>query len=170
MKAEEIRLLFDYNYWANARILDTAAKAGAKIYGAPGKLSHGGLRETLVHLLSAEWVWRQRVQEGVSPTQTLDPREFSSLDVLRKRWAEEEGAMRAYLGGLSDADLERVVHYKDRQGTPSAVKLWKIFLHVVNHGTQTRSEAGVLLTQNGYSPGEIDLRLYLLLSEESGFS
>ena len=33
--------------------------------------------------------------------------------------------------------------------------------HLVNHGTQHRSEAALLLTQAGRSPGEIDLIFYL---------
>jgi uncharacterized damage-inducible protein DinB len=170
MKVEEIRLLFDYNYWATGRILDTAAKAGPRLYTASGKLSHGGLRETLVHLVSAEWIWLQRVKEGVSPTEMLDPKDYPTLDALRKRWVEEEATMRAYLRGLKDADLERVVHYQDRQGNSFALALWKILLHVVNHGTLTRSEAAVLLTQKGFSPGDLDLRMYLILTEESGFA
>lgn len=170
MRIEQARLLFDYNYWANGRILDTAAKAGPKVYNAPGKLSHGGLRETLVHLVSAEWIWRQRVQAGVSPATHLDAKDFPTLEALRQRWLEEEAQMRAYLSSLSTPDLDRVVHYSDRNGNQFALALWKIFLHVVNHGTQTRSEAAVLLSQKGYSPGDIDFRLYLILTEETGFA
>ena len=33
--------------------------------------------------------------------------------------------------------------------------------HLLNHGTQHRSEAAALLTQAGRSPGELDLIVYL---------
>ena len=39
--------------------------------------------------------------------------------------------------------------------------VWQILLHVVNHGTQFRSEAGVALTRFGRSPGDTDLSVYL---------
>ena len=35
-----------------------------------------------------------------------------------------------------------------------------MLVHVVNHGTQHRAEAGVLLTAEGRSPGELDLIYY----------
>lgn len=168
MRAEEINLLFEYNYWANARVLAAAERAGPEVFLAPGALSHGGLRATLVHLLSAEWIWRQRFQEGVSPKAMLSERDFPTVDALRSRWEEEGRAMRAYLGSLGDEDLDRVMRYHDRQGTPFAQPLWQLLLHVVNHGTQTRGEAAVLLTQQGYSPGELDFRLFL--SERAGSS
>ena len=37
------------------------------------------------------------------------------------------------------------------------VPVWQMLVHVVNHGTQHRAEAAVLLTGEGRSPGELDM-------------
>ena len=60
--------------------------------------------------------------------------------------------MRAWLAKLDDADM----------GVPAAGgrPLWQCLAHVVNHGTQHRSEAAMMLTHWGQSPGELDLFYY----------
>jgi uncharacterized damage-inducible protein DinB len=69
--------------------------------------------------------------------------------------------MRAFLAGLKDDDLNRVVHYNSTKGKPLKNILWHLLVHVVNHGTQHRSEAAMLLTGYGASPGDIDFILFV---------
>ncbi len=164
MDKTEITLLFDYNAWADARLLQAAAGLGPALFTAPvealPKLSHRTLRDTLVHTLSAQWIWRNRCQ-GVSPTAVLSPAAFPDLETLRARWQEEAGEMRRFLAGLDDGDLKRVIHYTSTRGQPFENTLWHILLHLVNHSTQHRSEAAVLLTEWGHSPGDLDLIVFL---------
>ncbi|MBI4304703.1 MAG: DinB family protein [Chloroflexi bacterium] len=156
MKAGEIRDLYEYNYWANGKVLDAAARVKNEEFIAPAGMNYMSLRGTLAHILGAEWVWRTRCQEGKSPAALPRQEDFKDLATLRSRWKYEEGAMRSYVGGLTDADLERLVTYRSTEGVEYRAVLWKILAHVVNHGTQHRSEAAVRLTELGASPGDLD--------------
>lgn len=160
MQVEDIQMLFDYGYQTNARLLDTAAQLTPAQFTQP-VFKIGSVHRTLVHQMSAEWVWRSRLQEGVSPTAHLDPADFPSLEAIRAWWRTEETAMRDWLAGVRDEDLSRTVHYKTLAGTPSSDTLGPLLLHVFNHGTQHRSEVAAMLTELGHSPGDLDLLLYL---------
>ena len=53
MNANDLRTLFDYNYWATARVLNAAAKLTLEQFTAPAGLSHGSVRGALAHILVA---------------------------------------------------------------------------------------------------------------------
>lgn len=161
MDKNTLAALYDYSYWATRRVLDAARQAGDEAFAAPRtELYYGSLRGTLTHILSAEWIWRTRCQEGVSPTALLDPQAFPTVAALALRWSQEEVAMRAYLAGLSDDDLLGTVGYQSTKGQPYQNILWHLLVHVVNHATQHRSEAAMTLTSLGFSPGDLDMILY----------
>jgi uncharacterized damage-inducible protein DinB len=161
MQVEDILTLYDYNYWANARILERTTQVSEAQFVAPAGVSHGSLRGTLVHTLATEWMWRVRCQEGLSPGGLLGEADLPSLEAIRSRWQSEEQAMRAYLASLNDTALAGVVHYATTRGVPHQNKLWHLLVHVVNHGTHFRAEAAVLLTEYGHSPGDLDLIAFL---------
>lgn len=160
MNKEDIQLLYNYNSWANARILNAAANLAPEQFLSPASFSHGGLRETLVHTLFAEWIWRRR-WEGISPTEWLAPADFPTLNSLRERWHTEDKALMSFVENLDDADLDRTISYETTGGKARQNIFWHLMAHVVNHGTQHRSEAAAILTAFGRSPGDIDLIVFL---------
>ena len=166
MRKNDMLLLYEYNYWANARVLNAAARVSKSQFVAPAQVSHGSLRGTLIHILSAEWVWRMRCQERVSPSTLLSEKELPTLEILCSRWQAEEQAMRSFLMGLSDEELAGTVQYTTTRGVPHENVLWHLLLHVVNHGTQFRGEAGILLAEYGHSPGDLDLIAFLRERED----
>jgi uncharacterized damage-inducible protein DinB len=160
MKKSEILIFYQYNAWANARILDATAQVTPEQFLAPASYSHGGLRGTLTHILFAEWIWRNR-WEGISPAKRFTPEDLPTFEALRSRWKIEEKALMAYVEIVNEQKLDSVVHYSRTGGEPRENILWHLMLHLVNHGTQHRSEAAIMLTDFGHSPGDIDFITYL---------
>jgi len=156
----DIQLLYRYNAWANARILNAAAKVTHDQFTAPATFPHGGLHSTLTHVLSAEWIWRRR-WEGISPPAVLKPEEFRTLEALCDRWQAEERNLITFIESVPEEKLQSYFDYRTTKGQPMRNILWQVMLHVVNHGTQHRSEAAALLTDCGHSPGDIDLIVFL---------
>lgn len=164
MNVSDLRLLWDYNYWANARILNMAQRVTDVQYGAPMPkgFSSGSLSATLAHVLAAERIWLRRCRDGVAPARLFEVGgDFPTLAALRAAWHEEEGAMRAYLNGLSEADPPRMIEYARSTGEALRNPLEHILTHVVFHGMQHRAECAAMLTDFGHSPGNIDYIAYL---------
>ena len=111
--------------------------------------------------MAAEQVWCSRVRDGISPPKLLDSSDVPDLQALVGRMREEAGRWRDYLAGSTDDDMGSGVVYHSTAGQQFNTPLWQIVLHVVNHGTQFRGEAATFLTQDGHSPGDLDLIYYI---------
>lgn len=156
MNKQDILLFYKYNQWSTKKILDRAAVVTTEQFTAPASFPHGGLRSTLVHALFAEWIWHMR-WEGMSPTERLKPEDFPTFEALRARWAEEEVHLMAFVENVTDHQLNSTLAYKNTQGVPHERILWQMMVHLVNHGTQHKTEAAAMLTEFGHSPGDIDM-------------
>src|SRR2546425_7202373 len=131
---ELIRLLYRYSDRANGRILGASA------------------RPTREQLLEGS---------GASFDSVRDTLDFPDLATIRARWQTIERDTQALVAALTEADLARVVEYTNMQGERWAYPLWQQMIHQVNHATQPRSEAAVMLTKLGHSPGWLDLLYFV---------
>ena len=162
MNTHDIQLLYEYNRWANTRILGAAAQLTEAQYIAPGKYPHGGLRGTLVHVLFGEWVWRRRWEDTAPDYRyRLQPEDFPTFAVLRALWMKEENSLMEFVAALTDQRLQTEFDYTSTEGGRYRRVLWEAMAHTVNHGTQHRSESAAMLTEMGHSPGDIDLIVFL---------
>lgn len=160
MKLQDMLTLYEYNYWATRRILAASAQVSSEQFLAPTNHSHGSLRGTLVHTLDTEYGWRMLCEHNILAPD-MNQADFPTPDALAHSWQDEERAMRDYLTSLGDEDLANFVRYTTDSGQKRERVLWHCLLHVVNHGTQHRSEAAAILTSYGHSPGDLDFTLFL---------
>jgi uncharacterized damage-inducible protein DinB len=160
MNKQDVLILYKYNAWSNAKILDAASNITQEQYLAPVPFPHGSLRGTLVHALFGEWVWRQR-WEGIPNNPMWKAEEFPTFESIRARWADEETRLMQFVADLTDERLYSKFQYVSTEGVPHERVVWETMAHLVNHGTQHKTEAAVILTGIGHSPGDIDLIVYL---------
>jgi uncharacterized damage-inducible protein DinB len=171
MHFDEINQMFEYNYWADRRILDTCAGVSQAQYIAQTHCGFGrpSLRETLVHLLDNEWQWRitcqgyynQPLKDEEYEATILAEDQFPTLAALEERWKAERQEMQAYLATLTDEQLNATIRYVIEHGVVREWVLWQVLYSCVDHGTQHRSEAAAMLTTYGRSPGDLDFTLFL---------
>jgi uncharacterized damage-inducible protein DinB len=156
VRADDVTLLFDHLYFVRDRILHAARRAPSALVD-PAAPTIRDLRTTLVHELDVEWSWRERL-DGPDPTtfdeaiDELTVDDLPDLDAISDRWRQDETEMRAWIARLGDDGLAAPC----RAETPSRHPLWYHVMHLYTHGIQQFSDAAVLLTRAGQSPGELD--------------
>jgi uncharacterized damage-inducible protein DinB len=151
MNFETLHTLLDYHYWARDRILDAAEPLMAEQFTRNLGNSFPSVRDTLVHLLSADWVWCARWQ-GEVPQAMLDPVTFPDVASIRAVWAEHEPKVRAVLDRFGENGTTRLIEYRTFNGVSQAQPFWQILQHVVNHGSYHRGQITTMLRQLGATP------------------
>ena len=147
MNQADIRYLFDYDRWATRRVLAVIDGLPEAVWGATGVVGDRGLGAILVApaggapALAARACRERGAAVARTPATPLPGRAAAA-------WALEWDALEAWLPTLTDAWLAEL---------GDGVPFWQMLAHVVNHGTQHRSEAATLLTGAGRSPGDLDM-------------
>lgn len=164
MTTEEIRSLYAYNRWANARVLEVIAGLSEDRLTAPIESSFPSILGTFAHIVAAEWVWLRRWR-GENPTAFPDWLAAPSLAGLREKLAEVETERDAFLGSLRDQDAERPLDYRTLAGTPFQNRLADLLVHVVNHSSYHRGQLTTMFRQVGAEPVATD---FVVFKREAG--
>ena len=152
MSPESLLTLVKYHAWANERILTAAQGLSEPQFRVPAPLDHGTVFQTLRHIADVDWSWRELcLGRDVGETYVWDHGfVLDDLPSIHAFFGDEDARLRTYVEGLDQAALAEPL---GRRSLPR----WLIIAHVVNHGTQHRSEVARFLTDCGQSPGDLDL-------------
>ena len=159
MSPEDIRLLYDFNSWANRRVQEACAALSEEQFNQTIPSSFPSVRETVAHILGAEWVWLERWR-GRSPVKAdwdVYGADLTTQAAIRKRWAELEKQLLDFVGGQDAAALAAVHQYSSLDGKSYSQPLWQQLQHLVNHGSYHRGQVTMMLRQLGVKPVGTDL-------------
>ncbi len=159
MDGDSLLAFVRFHAWANDRILTTAAGLSDEEFRRAAVLDHGSAFQTVRHLVDVDWSWREFcIGNDVGETYVWDHGfALDDLPAVHAFCLEEDARLRSYVGSLDDAALAGSLAMSADFARPR----WLVVAHVVNHGTQHRSEAATMLTAYGHSPGDLDFTVFL---------
>jgi uncharacterized damage-inducible protein DinB len=160
MNTTDILFQFDYNRWANARLLEASTGLTNEQFLKELGSSYSSVRDTLTHILSAEEVWLMR-WKGISPKSMLDPAYFPDVRSLRGKWKEVELDQWNFVSKISDESLQERVEYQNFKDEVWEYTLWQMMHHMVSHSTYHRGQVVAMLRQLGAAPAQLDFLLFV---------
>jgi len=143
----DIRFLDAYDRWATRRVLEVLGRLAEHDWPTGDPIGSRGIGDILVHLLGAHQRWRH----GLAGSEEVPRPEREPLPTpaeLEAAFEAEWVATDEWLDGMDEAWLSEA---------DDGIPRWQMLAHLVNHGTQHRSEAAALLTAAGHSPGDLDM-------------
>lgn len=143
-----LRELFDYNDWANAKVLGLCAGLPDQQLDRTHAMGLETLRRTVHHLWAAERIWLDRWKSLPKPALAEMPAGMPVAE-LGRRFDETARERNAFLDQAGAARLREPLAFTDIKGNPHSFPLGDLALHVVNHGTHHRAQAINMLRRAG---------------------
>jgi uncharacterized damage-inducible protein DinB len=159
MRVADLERLYDYGYWANRQLFAVVSTLTPEQFAQSVAGSYGSIRNTLVHVLSAEWGWLDRCG-GPARGDKLVAENYPTVESLIETGARIEGHMREFLSGLTDEDLARDIEFALGSGPKQSIPLGDLMHHAAIHAVHHRGQVALLLRGLGVTPGNFDFVIY----------
>ena len=163
---EVIRTYYAYNSWATARLFDSLEQLSKDELAAPGCSGHGSIRDTLAHLMGTQWGWFSWFDGSLTVSQAYALRiPGDSIDTIaraRELWTPIDAQATITVAGLTDEKLRDVWTWSLPTGGSDSLPLWRLLMHLANHGTHTRAQIVAAIRRLGHDAPNIDFLNYSL--------
>lgn len=154
-----IKILYDYNRWANRRMLAACQPLTPEQWDRQHGHSFGSVHGMLAHIWAAEALWLER-WNGHSPKSVFKAEDFPMWADISRAWSEHEAKLSRFIEGLTDEKLEQPLPYTNTKGEAFTHPLGVLMLHLANHGTHHRGELAAMLAVLDVPHPEDDLIMY----------
>ncbi|HEY6369970.1 MAG TPA: DinB family protein [Candidatus Sulfotelmatobacter sp.] len=168
MTRDDIQLLYEYDRWANNRVLQAASALSAEEFTRDLGGSFRSVRDTLVHIIGGEWIWLAYWKApSHSPAFLTDlrtrrdvmfsPDAFPNVATTQLKWAEVEKEQTEFVNHVTNELLEKMLPFRTTQ-----VSLAHLMQHLANHSTYHRGQVTLMMRQLGAEPVATDFHVFLV--------
>ena len=168
MTKDDIALLYEYDRWANDRVLQASSALTAEQFTRDLGGSFSSVRDTLVHIFAGEWGWLQYWKESSPDAAYLadltarrkvlfEPTAYPDVTAVRRKWADVEREQIEFIKLLTNEALERMLVVRQTQ-----MKLIHLMQHLANHSTYHRGQLSLMMRQLGAVPQATDFHVFVM--------
>jgi len=174
MTREDIQLLYEYDRWANNRVLQAASALSDEAFTRDLDGSFRSVRDTLVHIIGGEWIWLAYWRTPPhSPAELTNlktkrdalfsPQAFHDVAEVRSKWSEVEKEQTDFVDQVTDELLKKMLPFRTTQ-----VSLEHLMQHMANHSTYHRGQVALMMRQLSSEPAATDFHVFLVEGRREG--
>ena len=163
-----MQLLFEYDRWANNRVLQAASALSMEQFTRDLGGSFRSVRDTLLHIIGGEWGWLTYWKAPSHDSAFLadlwnrhdalfNPQTFTDPSAINRKWAEVEKEQVEFVNSLTDEVLGKMLPVRGTQ-----ISLMHLMHHLSNHSTYHRGQVALMMRQLGAKPLATDFHLFLI--------
>ncbi len=172
MTKDDIQLLYEYDRWANSRVLQAASILSAEEFTRDLGGSLRSVRDTLMHIVRCEEGWLTCWKEP-SPSSTFvmdfwtrhhalfNPNAFPDLAAVQLKWTEVEREQVEFVNRVTNESLgqslTRMLPVRTTQ-----ISLAHLMQHLANHSTYHRGQVALMMRQLAAEPLATDFAIFLM--------
>ena len=139
--------MFEHMAWADER-------AVAMVASSPEIARSSGAHRFLSHIVAAERVWLLRLRGEDSTAHPIWP--DWTLEQIRNTALENARAYRELIANAREAELARIVEYRNSQGVAFRTPFVDILTQVLLHGSYHRGQIALAMRGAGLAPVNTD--------------
>jgi uncharacterized damage-inducible protein DinB len=168
MTKDDIQLLYEYDGWANNRVLQAVSVLTTEQFTRDLGGSFRSVRDTLLHIIGGAWIWLAYWKEpSPSPAFLTDlrtrrdalfePDAYPNVAAVQLKWAEVEEEQTEFVNRVTTESLETMLPFRKTQ-----VRLAHLMQHLANHSTYHRGQIALMMRQLNAEPLATDFHVFLV--------
>ena len=173
MTEDDIQLLYEYDRWANNRVLQAASALSVEQFTRDLSGSFRSVRDTLVHIIGGEWIWLAYWKETSHCSALLtdlrkrrdalfNPHAFPNIAAVQFKWAKIEKEQVEFVNCVTNESLEKMIPFRATQ-----IRLAHLMQHLANHSTYHRGQIALMMRQLDAEPLATDFHMFLIEGRET---
>jgi uncharacterized damage-inducible protein DinB len=152
--------LAKYNLWANKIVTEWLGSIEESQWNTEMISSFNSIKETTIHILSAEHIWYERLMKYAEPKWLAFDLAGDKKEVILL-WLKASSNLLSFVEQMDENKLTELTYYKRINGEEFEQPTYEILGHIFNHSTYHRGQLVTMLRQTGFTQvSSTDILLY----------